>query len=157
MSDDLKRSSEAPKTSQLTEGVVRLPCNQPSDRYAASAAAIHVAHHAGLSPRQCQEVGVVAAELASNAFLHAGGGLLDVRALETGGIEIVCRDPGPGMESPTRVLDNAVLRWHERAAADLHPDGFGTGLGAIQMLVDQMSVESTVGVGTTIRVRKHTR
>jgi anti-sigma regulatory factor (Ser/Thr protein kinase) len=107
-----------------------------------------------MSTRTCNEVGVIAGELAANAIVHARGGLLDIIAHHSGAIEMICRDAGPGIAELDDVLEAASARWHERAAADLHPDGFGTGLGAAQRLADALSIDTVLGAGTSVVATK---
>ena len=131
--------------------LVRVLCCQQADRWVASSAAMDIARRARFDGRRRHEVSVIAGELAANALRHAGGGLLELRLAEPSSLAVACHDAGPGIRNVAHVLASAERRWFERAAADLHPDGFGTGFGAILRLADDLALETVVGAGTTVR------
>ena len=85
-----------------------------------------------------------------NMVIHACGG--EVR-VEVGmdEIELTLTDVGPGIEDIDRAMEEGYS-----TAGDVARDlGFGAGMGLPNMkrYSDEMTVESTVGVGTTVRMK----
>ena len=92
-----------------------------------------------------------ASELARNVFLYAGTGVMRWRALDgsnTEGIEPAFEDHGPGISD----LDLVMRREGYSTSG-----GLGLGLPGSQKLMDEMEIESQVGEGTTIVVKKWRR
>lgn len=87
-----------------------------------------------------------ASELSRNVFLYGGGGMVTWRQLpgERAGLEIVFSDEGPGIVD----LDKAMQPGYTSGR------GMGMGMPGAKRLMDEMVVESTVGVGTTVIIRK---
>lgn len=86
-------------------------------------------------------------EVARNIISYATSGAIEVTAVQDGrrrGIEIVARDQGPGIPDI------------ELAMQDGYSTGSGLGLGlpGCRRLVDDFSIASTVGAGTTVTMRK---
>lgn len=88
-----------------------------------------------------------ASELTRNIYLYAGAGVLTWRELyqrERTGIELKFMDEGPGIANIEEAMEvgfstNGLL---------------GLGLPGVKRLMDEMSIESEVGRGTTVTVRK---
>jgi serine/threonine-protein kinase RsbT len=92
-------------------------------------------------------IATAASELARNILHHAGNGEVRLRILSARGrhgIEIEARDQGPGIPDIER-----AMRDHFSTAGTL-----GLGLPGVQRLMDDVEVESEVGVGTSVTVRK---
>jgi serine/threonine-protein kinase RsbT len=84
-------------------------------------------------------------ELARNAVVHGGGGEVRIDTVTEGparGVRLVISDAGPGIPDVPRAL------------ADGHPagHGLGLGLGGARRLVDEFSIESAPGQGTTVTI-----
>ena len=91
-----------------------------------------------------------ASELARNTMVHAGSGVMRWRVLEQDGatgIELVFEDQGPGIANVEQALEKGFSTGR----------GLGMGLPGAQRLMDEMKIESTVGGGTTVLVRKWRR
>jgi serine/threonine-protein kinase RsbT len=91
-----------------------------------------------------------ASELARNVYRYAGTGKMHWTVLETGdkiGIQLVFEDRGPGIPN----LDLAMEPGYSTSG------GLGMGLPGTKRLMDEMEIQSQVGVGTTITVRKWKR
>ena len=91
-------------------------------------------------------VGIVATELASNMFKHAGGGELFIRHIsdeEFKGLELVAVDRGPGM----RDISLALQDGHSTSGTP------GTGLGAARRLSEVFDLHSEPGKGTVVLSR----
>ncbi|HLG14595.1 MAG TPA: anti-sigma regulatory factor [Blastocatellia bacterium] len=88
-----------------------------------------------------------ASELARNVFHYAGTGVMRWRMLEANnsiGIELTFEDQGPGIPD----LDQAMKEGFTTSG------GLGLGLPGAKRLMDEMEIESRVGEGTTVIVRK---
>ena len=103
----------------------------------------------GLSDAAIAALATAVTEIAQNIVVHAGGGDLSIRLVADSsrrGVVVIARDNGPG------IVDIA------QALHDGHSTGAGLGLGlpSAQRLVDEFEIESTIGAGTTITLRKWT-
>jgi serine/threonine-protein kinase RsbT len=75
----------------------------------------------------------VVSELVRNILAHAGSGEIRLAAVEERrGLEVVASDDGPGIDDAERA--------HDR----------GVGLAAVRRLMDELSVRSRPGAGTTV-------
>ena len=91
-----------------------------------------------------------ASELARNAFRYAGSGVMRWQVLERDGrqgLELVFEDHGPGMAN----LEQAQQEGFTTSG------GLGMGLPGAKRLMDDFELQSTVGQGTTVTVRKWRR
>ena len=82
-----------------------------------------------------------------NMVIHAGGGKATVTVSEEC-IEITLADNGPGI----RDIEQAMQEGFSTATDTVRSLGFGAGMGLPNMkrYSDEMTIDSTVGVGTTI-------
>ncbi len=91
-----------------------------------------------------------ASELTRNIYHYAGRGMMRWRKVAQDGrigLELTFEDNGPGIADIGRAME----------AGYTTSKGLGLGLPGAKRLMDQMSVESEVGKGTTIQVRKWLR
>ena len=89
-------------------------------------------------------------ELARNIVLYAGEGTVTIRPTERGarkGIEVLCDDRGPGIEDVSVVMRDGYSTSR----------GLGMGLPGAKRLMDDFEIDSKVGMGTRIIVRKWLR
>ena len=102
----------------------------------------------GFSPELIRCVSVAMYEGEINMVIHAHGGEADVYVYPDR-IEIVLADHGPGIEN----VALAMQEGYSTAPDNIRTLGFGAGMGLPNMkrYTDEMQIESTVGVGTTIR------
>lgn len=104
----------------------------------------------GLSPEVIRKASICMYEGEINMVIHADGGTVTVEVgLEE--IDITMADTGPGIPDIDRAMEEGYS-----TAGDVARDlGFGAGMGLPNMkrYSDEMTVESTVGVGTTIRMK----
>ena len=84
-----------------------------------------------------------------NMVIHANGGDVEVHVTEDI-IKIILKDKGPGIED----IDRAMSEGFSTATHSIRELGFGAGMGLPNMKKnsDEISVESTIGVGTTVTV-----
>ena len=103
----------------------------------------------GFSPEVIRCVSIAMYEGEINMVIHARGGQADVTVYRDR-IEIVLTDHGPGIAD----IALAMQEGYSMAPDTIHMLGFGAGMGLPNMkrYTDEMEIESTVGVGTTIRM-----
>ncbi len=87
-------------------------------------------------------------ELARNIVLYAPEGKVRVRAVVSDdggrGIEVVCEDNGPGIANVELVMQDGYST----------SSGLGMGLPGTKRLMDEFEIETKLGVGTKVTVRK---
>ncbi|MET8168672.1 anti-sigma regulatory factor [Streptomyces sp. NPDC005329] len=86
-----------------------------------------------------------ASELARNTLVYGGGGEMAAAYLSDGraqGLRLTFSDQGPGIADPERALSDGYTSG----------GGLGLGLGGARRLVQEFSLDSTPGVGTTVTV-----
>lgn len=108
----------------------------------------------GLNPEIIRRVSIAAYEGEINMVIHAGGGTADVKICEDY-IEIVLKDEGPGIKD----IQLAMQEGYSTAQDQIRSLGFGAGMGLPNMkrYTDEMKIDSTVGVGTTVTMRVNLR
>ena len=86
--------------------------------------------------------------------IHADGGVIDVE-IDADSIKMVLADKGPGIKD----IDLAMQEGWSTAPDDVRSLGFGAGMGLPNMkkYSDEMTIESTVGVGTTVTMIVYTK
>lgn len=101
----------------------------------------------GISPDVIRRVAIALYEGEINMVIHANGGTIDV-SLEGGAITMVLKDNGPGIPD----VELAMQVGFSTAPDNVRSLGFGAGMGLPNMkkYTDEMQVDSTVGVGTTV-------
>jgi serine/threonine-protein kinase RsbT len=96
-------------------------------------------------------IATAVSELTRNVVRYAtdGRGQMTMRRLEGAarGLEIVVRDEGPGIEDVEQAMRQGFTSGH----------GLGLGLPGTRRLVDQMEVDSALGRGTVVTIRKWLR
>jgi serine/threonine-protein kinase RsbT len=118
-----------------------------ADIVAARRSGRRLAKSAGFATADLTTIATAISEVARNITSYAGHGEMTITVIEHGdrrGIEVTAEDEGPGIEDI------------ERALADGYSTGSGMGLGlpGIRRLMDELTVDSIVGVGTTVVMRK---
>jgi serine/threonine-protein kinase RsbT len=105
----------------------------------------HAAQRAGFSSIDVSYLATVATELASNLWIHAGGGVYSVQ-VDTAlpGIEIQTTDNGPGIPDVAQALRDGYST----------AGGLGCGLGGVKRLMDGLEIKSAPGGGTSVRAWK---
>jgi serine/threonine-protein kinase RsbT len=88
-----------------------------------------------------------ASELTRNIYHYAKSGVMHWRTLNQGvrvGLELSFEDNGPGIADIEKAMEPGYSTG----------EGLGMGLPGSKRLMDEMTIESTVGKGTTVIVRK---
>jgi serine/threonine-protein kinase RsbT len=97
-------------------------------------------------------ISIAISEVTHNILDHAGSGIVTLRATrhaskEQAGLEVVASDQGPGIAD----VEMALLDGYTTGK------GLGVGLPGARRLMDEIEVESRLGTGTTITMRKWVR
>jgi serine/threonine-protein kinase RsbT len=88
-----------------------------------------------------------ASELARNALIYGGGGVLKWEILNDGakrGLRLAFQDQGPGIPNMELAMTDG---WTSG-------NGLGLGLTGTRRLVNEFDIESTVGVGTRVTITR---
>lgn len=96
---------------------------------------------------QSRSIGTVVSELATNILKYAEFGRVTIEEVQSGsrrGMQITVADRGPGIENVEE-----ALRDHFSSSGTL-----GLGLPGVRRMVDDFSIESKTGEGTTVVVQK---
>ncbi len=104
----------------------------------------------GLSPEVIRKVAISMYEGEINMVIHAGGGEIDVDIFPHQ-VVMVLRDQGPGIPDVAKAMEEG---W-STATEQVRNLGFGAGMGLPNMkkYSDEMEIDSTVGVGTTVTMK----
>lgn len=91
-----------------------------------------------------------ASELARNIYVHADSGVMRCQTLHNAGrvgLELTFEDRGPGIPDIATAMRDGFTT----------SAGLGMGLPGSRRLMDEFTIDSHVGQGTTVRVRKWRR
>ena len=101
----------------------------------------------GMSADVIRRVSICLYEGEINMVIHADGGVIDVLVYPDR-IEMVLKDTGKGIAD----IDKAMQAGWSTAPDEVRSLGFGAGMGLPNMkkYSDEMKIDSTVGVGTTV-------
>jgi len=130
-----------------------LNVDDEDDLVMARATARAIAQRLGFGIVDQSRIATAVSELTRNVLRYADGarGDVDIRVVHNHagreGIEIVVSDDGPGIEDIDLVLQAGYSSGR----------GLGLGLSGTRRLMDEMEIESEVGRGTTITIRKWRR
>ena len=103
----------------------------------------------GVSPEAVRKVAIAMYEGEINMVIHAGGGEADVEILPDR-VSMVLTDHGPGIPD----VELAMQEGWSTAPEEVRNLGFGAGMGLPNMkkYSDEFDIQSTVGVGTTVKM-----
>ncbi|HKM32133.1 MAG TPA: ATP-binding protein [Oscillospiraceae bacterium] len=102
---------------------------------------------AGFNPETVRKVAISVYEGEINMVIHAHGGEIAVD-ITPEKIKLVLSDTGPGIPN----IELAMMEGYSTAPDNVRNLGFGAGMGLSNMkkYTDEMDIQSTVGVGTTV-------
>ena len=127
-----------------------IPCQiqREVDIYVAMSHARKLALAVGFAAVDRTRIEIVILELTRNLLVHAGGGTLTLTHLSDplrgSGLAVTAVDTGPGIADVTLALQDGYSTAHT----------LGAGLPGVRRLMDEFSIDSTVGVGTCVRAVK---
>ena len=104
----------------------------------------------GFAPEVIRRVSIAMYEGEINMVIHADGGVATV-TVGPKEIKVVLKDTGKGIEN----IPLAMKEGYSTASSEIRDLGFGAGMGLPNMkkYSDEMDIQSTVGVGTTITMK----
>jgi serine/threonine-protein kinase RsbT len=126
---------------------IRVQIASDADTVVARQAGRDAALRMGLSRTDATFVATAISEIARNITVHAGTGEIAIRARSEGervGLLVVATDAGPGIADV-----DAVLRDDFSSEA-----GLGVGLWGARKLMDEITITSELGKGTTVSMTK---
>ena len=91
-----------------------------------------------------------ASELTRNIYQYAGAGMMSWRPLTEDvkvGLQLTFEDSGPGIPDVKKAMEPGFST----------SKGFGLGLPGAKRLMDEMTIQSEVGKGTKVQIRKWLR
>ena len=120
------------------------PIRREVDVYVAVSRGRELARQIGFDEIDRTRIEIAILELTRNILVHAGSGQLTLREVAQNtrrGIEVEASDSGPGIEDIELALRDGYSTAHT----------LGAGLPGVKRLMDEMVVESVIGIGTTVR------
>ena len=104
----------------------------------------------GFPPDLIRRVSIAMYEGEINMVIHANGGSADV-AVYPDKVVMVLEDHGPGIPN----VELAMQEGYSTASEHIHNMGFGAGMGLPNMKrnSDEISIDTELGVGTTVRMK----
>jgi anti-sigma regulatory factor (Ser/Thr protein kinase) len=101
----------------------------------------------GISPAVLRRIAVASYESEINMIIHAWGGKITLDVMDDGTIQIVFKDPGPGIPD----LEKALTPGWSTASEKARNMGFGAGMGLpnIKRVSDEFDIQSSAE-GTTL-------
>jgi serine/threonine-protein kinase RsbT len=106
-----------------------------------------LAEAAGFSSTDLTLIATAISEVSRNITNYAGRGEIVMRVLDDGrrrGIEVIATDEGPGIPDVAQALEDGYSTGR----------GMGLGLPGSRRVMDEFVIDSTIGVGTTVIMRK---
>jgi len=128
------------------DGETRVPIRQGSDIITARQQGRALAALLGFSSTDQTLIATAISELARNILLYAQSGEIILRSVQNGkkGITIIARDDGPGIADITLALQSGYST----------SNSLGLGLPGTKRIMDEFTIVSQVGKGTTITMKK---
>jgi serine/threonine-protein kinase RsbT len=126
----------------------RIPVKTDLDIVSARVEGRNLSRELGFGTIDQARIATAISELARNVILYAPEGKVTVRTIVSDdarrGIEVVCEDNGPGIADVELVMQDGYSTG----------SGLGMGLPGTKRLMDEFEIETKLGVGTRVTVRK---
>jgi len=129
------------------EGARAIPIVRDTDVVAARTAARVLASRVGFTGTDLVLIASAVSEVARNIVAYAGPGEVILSVVQNGsrlGLQVVARDQGPGIADLSRALEKGFSTSRS----------LGLGLPGSKRFMDEFRLESTLGMGTTVIMRK---
>ena len=124
------------------------PIRREVDLYVAMGRGLTLSTRIGLSQVDRTKVEIAILELGRNLLAHANGGVLNLSVIDDPkhgvGLLVESIDEGPGIPDIALALQDGYST----------ANTLGAGLPGVQRLMDTLTIESTIGVGTQVRAIK---
>lgn len=125
----------------------RVTIHSDADIIAARRMGRELAEGVGFGGSELTVIATAISEIARNIIEYAGSGEIIVRQTQQGtrrGILVIARDRGPGIPDIELAMQDGYST----------SKGIGLGLPGARRLMDEFDVDSTVGKGTTVTMKK---
>lgn len=127
----------------MSEEIVTVRLARATDVAFARQAALKAMTAHGASAIKRTKFVTAVSEIARNAIVYGGGGVISFTSIGNGSFRKVvatCSDRGPGIDDITQALTDGFTTG----------DGLGLGLSGARRLVDRFEIESSCESGTTV-------
>jgi anti-sigma regulatory factor (Ser/Thr protein kinase) len=134
----------------MAEDVTWIRVEEPAEAGRVRRAATALAERLAFPATRAAEIGVAAAEIATNLHKHAREGVVLVRSVRgatQAAVELLAVDGGPGIHDVGLAFEDG----HSTTGT------LGVGLGAVKRLADTCAITSRPGRGTVLAARFHPR
>lgn len=124
-----------------------LPLNTEHDIVRGRQTVRRISQEQGFSLVDQTKIVTAASELARNALIYGGGGVLKWEILSEGlrkGLRLTFKDEGPGIANVDLAMTDGWTSGH----------GLGLGLSGARRLVNEFEMDSAVGRGTRVTVTR---
>jgi len=125
----------------------RVAINREPDIIVARQQGRDIAVELGFSSGDLALIATAISEITRNVIAYATRGEMTMRVVQDGtrrGVEIVVQDEGPGIADLPQAMQDGYSTG----------GGLGLGLPGARRLMDDFAIESTVGLGTRVVMRK---
>jgi len=129
------------------ENETRVAINSAADIVAARQKGRAIALELGFDGSELTLIATAISEVARNIVNHAKAGEITLAAANHGGrrgIQIIARDEGPGIKDVAKAMQYGYST----------NKGLGVGLPGAKWLMDEFEIESKVGKGTIVTMKK---
>jgi len=129
------------------ENDARVAINSAADIVTARQKGRALAEKMGFDGSDLTLIATAISEVARNIVIHAKNGEIEVVAVNhtaKRGILVVARDQGPGIKDIAKAMEYGYST----------NKGLGVGLPGAKWLMDEFDIESKVGKGTTVTMKK---
>jgi serine/threonine-protein kinase RsbT len=126
---------------------VRVPIASDADLVPARAEGRALANRLGFSKTDATLIATAISEIARNIVVHVGRGEVSIESVSEDsrcGVVVIARDGGPGI----RDVDAAM------ESGQGSRGGLGLGIPGARRLMDEFEIDSAVGRGTTVTMKK---
>jgi serine/threonine-protein kinase RsbT len=126
---------------------LRIAIRSDADIVAARQQGRALAQQVGFANSDLTVIATAISELGRNILKYAGSGEIVLRPARSGGkqgLVVVARDQGPGIADVSLAMQDGYST----------SNGLGLGLPGTRRLMDEFSIDSVVGRGTTVTVKK---
>jgi serine/threonine-protein kinase RsbT len=125
---------------------VRVPIRADADIVSARQQGRAVAQQIGFTGSKLTVIATAISELGRNILQYAGSGEIVLQPIHSSrhGMVVVARDEGPGIPDIALAVQDAYST----------SGGLGLGLPGTRRLMDEFAIDSVVGRGTTVTVKK---
>jgi serine/threonine-protein kinase RsbT len=126
---------------------VELPVTAREDVVVVRQRARALAVEIGLTIIDQTKIVTAASELARNTLVHGGGGKATLEIIKEAareGLRLTFEDKGPGIPDIERAMQDGYSSG----------SGLGLGLGGSKRLCNEFSIESQVGIGTSVTITR---